>query len=938
MKNSPSFDQTPRQRVQAALRHTQPGRVPFSWGLHPTPEMTALMDEILRAHGMSWRGLYLATEDSLKISPRYIGPPLPENTDIWGIVRRAISYGEAAYGGGTYDEVAVYPLCQVQTVAETDSYPWPDPEWFDYAHLRRDVLEADPEGRLAGKLWIDVCGNVLEIYTWMTGHEVMYTNLAQRPELVHAGLEHITRYFEQKLRRSLPLVADRVDICYFADDVGGQKAPLISPRTYRELIMPYHRRLFRLAKELAPQVAIMFHTDGSAFDLLPDLIAAGVEVLEAVQVDAVKMEPERLKPTFGKQLAFHGGISVQALLPHSDAETVEAECKRLVRIFGEGGGYIAAPTHCIQVGTPPENVLAMLRGVLGPQEFDTALQQARLVRFQKEIQVRYPYLYFPIKNGAEPVVIQMYIGKAMVREFVLELAQQETPDWWAAYDLSEFQGRKVRITTTQAAVPAASLPWLKKAITQGNGLKDADDLYRETGRPQLHFTPARGWNNDPNGMIYMDGTWHMFFQYNPFGINWGNMHWGHAASRDLVHWEELPVALYQKSLADMAFSGSAVLDVHNSSGFGSGAQAPLVLAFTSTGRGECLAYSLDGGKSFQEAANPVLRHQGRDPKIIWYEPGKKWVMIIYEEIEGCKDRSYADSVRKHGYAIYHSQNLKDWQQTQTIQELPDFFECPELFELEVEGSDSDSAALNDERYWVLYGALQTSSPSGNDVRSVFQVGRFDGEKFSPLAPLQVAHHGPNFYAAQIFNDAPVKPYGDIPRRIMVGWLAGATYPGMPFSQGMSLPLELSLRRLPGGLRLCFNPVEKLKQLVTYQRYAENLSFSEINERFWHSKQELLDLELVFEVGQKLELSLAGHELIFDPAGSVLTFAGASATLTPAASLKLRILLDRGVVELFAQDGEAAFAASALPAKGSVLHIHGEGKVTTFSECRLKSIW
>jgi fructan beta-fructosidase len=911
---APFLSQTPRQRVQAALRHTQPGRVPFSWGLHPTPEMTAIMDEYLRLHGMSWRGLYLATEDSLRISPRYIGPPLPENTDVWGILRKEVSYGS-----GSYDEVAVYPLSQVQSLAEIDAYTWPDPEWFDYAHLRRDVLEADPDGRLAGKLWIDVCGNVWEIYTWMTGHEVMYTNLAQHPEIVHAALEHITRYFEQKLRCALPLVADRVDICYFADDVGGQKAPLISPRTYRELIMPYHRRLFRLAKELAPQAAIMFHTDGSAFDLLPDLIEAGVEVLEAVQVDATKMEPERLKPTFGRQLAFHGGISVQELLPHASAETVETECQRLVRIFGEGGGYIAAPTHSIQVGTPPENLLAMLRGVLGEVDFVTALKQARLVRFKKDIQVRHPYLYLPIKNGAEQVVMQVHSGAQMVREFVLELAQQETPDWWAAYDLREFHGQEVRISTPQAAVPAACLPWLRKAIAQGKEFKDADDLYQERGRPQFHFTPARGWNNDPNGMIYVDGTWHLFFQYNPFGINWGNMHWGHATSRDLVRWQELPVALFQKSLADMAFSGSAVLDVQNTSGLGTDGRAPLLLAFTSTGRGECLAYSLDGGQSFQEAATPILIHQGRDPKIIWYAPGQKWVMIVYEEID-----------ESHGYAIYTSSNLKEWQRTQTIQELPDFFECPELFELEVEGSS--------ERYWVLYGAVQTSSASGENERSVFQVGQFDGEKFTPVTPSQVAHYGPNFYAAQIFNDAPIKSKGELPRRIMIGWLAGVAYPGMPFSQGMSLPLELSLRRLPGGLRLCFNPVDELKELITHHHYAENLSFAEINERFRKIDQELLDLEMVCVASQKLKLSLAGQELVFDPDGQRLSFAGVSAVLTPAETLKLRLLLDRGLVELFAQDGEAAFASGALQAEAPLLHIHGEGSVRTFSECPLNSIW
>ena len=249
-------------------------------------------------------------------------------------------------------------------------------------------------------------------------------------------------------------------------------------------------------------------------------------------------------------------------------------------------------------------------------------------------------------------------------------------------------------------------------------------------------------------------------------------------------------------------------------------------------------------------------------------------MIVYEEIEGCKDR---------GYAIYTSTNLKEWQRTQTIQELPDFFECPELFELAVEGCDSGSAALNDERYWVLYGALQTSSALGNDARSVFQVGQFDGGKFTPLAPLQVAHYGPNFYAAPNLNDAPVKPNQGIPRKIMVGWLAGVTYPGMPFSQGMSLPLELSLRRLPGGLRLCFNPVEELKQLVTHQRYTENLSFADINEHFKHSEQELLNLEMVFDASKQLELSLAGHELVFDPERFALAFAGATARLSPAES-------------------------------------------------------
>ena len=152
----------------------------------------------------------------------------------------------------------------------------------------------------------------------------------------------------------------------------------MSRKTYRENLQPYHRRLFGLAKQMAPHASVMLHSDGAVFDILPDLIEIGLEVLEAVQVDAGGMDPQRLKDTYGDQLCYYGGISVQALLPQADEEIVFAECQRLVQAFGEGGGYIAAPTHAIQVGTPPENVLAMLRAVLGEDDYRLALEEARL--------------------------------------------------------------------------------------------------------------------------------------------------------------------------------------------------------------------------------------------------------------------------------------------------------------------------------------------------------------------------------------------------------------------------------------------------------------------------------------------------------------------------------------------------------------------------------
>ena len=209
-------------------------------------------------------------------------------------------------------------------------------------------------------------------------------------------------------------------------------------------------------------------------------------------------------------------------------------------------------------------------------------------------------------------------------------------------------------------------------ITEGDDIPDAAVVYHEVDRPQFHFTSRRGWLNDPNGLVWQAGTYHLFYQHNPYGWNWGNMHWGHAVSPDLVHWKELPTALYPRKFGDWCFSGSAVVDEHNTSGFQEGDQPPLVVAFTSTGRGECIAFSNDRGKTWKEyPENPVVKHPGRDPRLVWYGPGRHWVMAVYDETGG-----------RQGIAFYTSPDLKHW----TFQsKIEGFFECPDLFELPVDG-------------------------------------------------------------------------------------------------------------------------------------------------------------------------------------------------------------------------------------------------------------
>ncbi|MCL5999342.1 MAG: hypothetical protein M1546_25250 [Chloroflexi bacterium] len=365
---------SPRERVRTALQHQTPDRVPFAWNFGPTPEMTVALERYLASRRLDWQRLRTATDDILQIAPAYIGPELAPHTDIWGIQRRIMSYGT-----GQYDEIAVYPLAGLSSVTGIDTYPWPDPHAYADAGLREYILSADPTCHLAHKLAIQVCGNPFEIYCWMAGLEEALVNMLAAPELVHAALEHITQFFETRLRLALARCADLIDILYFADDLGGQTGLLLSRQTYRAILQPYHRRLMRLAKQLAPHAHVMFHSDGAVFDILPDLMAAGVEVLEAVQTDANGMQPQQLKQAYGAQLCFHGGISVQALLPYADEQMVFAECQRLTATFGQNGGYIAAPSHAIQVGTPPQNVMAMLRAILGENDYASALACAGLL-------------------------------------------------------------------------------------------------------------------------------------------------------------------------------------------------------------------------------------------------------------------------------------------------------------------------------------------------------------------------------------------------------------------------------------------------------------------------------------------------------------------------------------------------------------------------------
>ena len=256
--------------------------------------------------------------------------------------------------------------------------------------------------------------------------------------------------------------------------------------------------------------------------------------------------------------------------------------------------------------------------------------------------------------------------------------------------------------------------------------------YGELHRPQFHFSPRTGWTNDPNGLVFYRGQYHLFFQHNPVSVKWGNMTWGHALSEDLVHWRQVDNAICPDELGTI-YSGSAVVDWHNTSGFGSGEAPPIVAIYTSAGDQlrpprpftQSIAFSADAGRTWQKyAGNPVLAHiraANRDPKVIWHEPTGRWVMALYLDA--------------NDYILLGSKDLKSWQKLSDVT-MPGTGECPDLFELPVDGNGADTR-------WVFWGAA-----------GAYRVGRFDGTTFTPETESLRAESGPNGYAAQTYSDIP----------------------------------------------------------------------------------------------------------------------------------------------------------------------------------------
>jgi len=484
------------------------------------------------------------------------------------------------------------------------------------------------------------------------------------------------------------------------------------------------------------------------------------------------------------------------------------------------------------------------------------------------------YLHFPIKNGATKRLVTLLVeGEVVVRNDI-ELADGES-DWWASMDVSPWKGKSLTIRVDKLPEDSQAL----SSIQASDRLKDIERLYREPLRGQFHFSPQRGWNNDPNGCVYFNGEYHLFFQHNPYGWGWGNMHWGHAVSKDLVHWEELGDKLLPDSMGPM-FSGSAVVDWKNTSGFGKDGKPPLVLIYTAAGNPtvQAIAYSTDGRTFTKYAGNPVLKQitgGNRDPKVFWHEPTQKWVMVLYVELQG-----------KHTIHFFTSPNLRDWTQssiTEGIAGTAYLFECPDFFELAIDGDSTN-------KKWVLLGA-----------NSEYAVGTFDGTEFTPEQIKLPGHRGRGFYAPQTFSDIP-KTDG---RRVQIGWFQTETR-SMSFNQSMTIPLELKLVSTADGPRMTFTPVKELESLRTKTNTVPAATLKPGDRNPLDALQlELLEIRTEIEPSQSGEIvfNIRDAMIIYDATKQELTVNGHRVAV-PLVDGKLRLTIysDRTGLEIFAGDG------------------------------------
>lgn len=538
------------------------------------------------------------------------------------------------------------------------------------------------------------------------------------------------------------------------------------------------------------------------------------------------------------------------------------------------------------------------------------------------------YVLFPVEESVDDATLNLLLDGKQEKTLRIRLARNRV-DYYVPFDISAYKDSKIifDVVTTQgrASVREASDDACWKNIRLSDTFNTSNT---EKYRPAFHHTPLYGWMNDPNGMFYKDGVWHLYYQYNPYGSKWQNMSWGHSTSTDLVNWEHHPVAIEPNSLGQV-FSGSCVVDSDNTAGFGKDA---VIALYTSAGinQMQSLAYSTDNGETFTiYPGNPIitLESEARDPNMFWNDETKEWNLLLAHALD-------------HEMLIFTSPDLKEW----TLQSAfgkglgaqGGVWECPDMRHLPVEGTD--------ESKWVLICNLNPGGPFGGSAAQYF-TGDFDGRKFTAdtdsegNVPTKWMDYGKDHYATVSWSGAPDG------RNVVIGWMSNWQYaaevPTHQYRSANTLPRDISLfKGTDGQYYLKTVPSPELlalrdhrtvsakgksfgKSPVKFALPEANDGICEINMSLNARKADKVTITLANRQGEKVDMT-------FDPSASTFSFDRTQSGLTdfshdfPAVvtaptlrnstSQSLRIFVDRSSIEVF--DGEGNFVLTNLVFPGS----------------------
>lgn len=562
------------------------------------------------------------------------------------------------------------------------------------------------------------------------------------------------------------------------------------------------------------------------------------------------------------------------------------------------------------------------------------------------------YVLFPVEESVDDATVNLLLDGKQEKTVRIRLARNRV-DYYVPFDISAYKDSKIifDVVTTQgrASVREAS----DDACWKNIRLSDTFDTSNtEKYRPAFHHSPLYGWMNDPNGMFYKDGVWHLYYQYNPYGSKWQNMSWGHSTSTDLVNWEHHPVAIEPNSLGQV-FSGSCVVDSDNTAGFGKDA---VIALYTSAGinQMQSLAYSTDNGETFTiYPGNPIitLESEARDPNMFWNDETKEWNLLLAHALD-------------HEMLIFTSPDLKEWTLQSTFGKglgaQGGVWECPDMRHLPVEGTD--------ESKWVLICNLNPGGPFGGSAAQYF-TGDFDGRKFTAdtdsegNVPTKWMDYGKDHYATVSWSGAPDG------RNVVIGWMSNWQYaaevPTHQYRSANTLPRDISLFKGADGqyyLRTVPSPeLLALRDHRTVSAKGKSFGKSPVKFALPEANDGICEINLTLNArkADKVTITLANRQgekvdMTFDPAASTFSFDRTQSgitdfshdfpavvtapTLRNSTSQSLRIFVDRSSIEVF--DGEGNFVLTNLVFPGSpytTLSLSADGGKASLNSLEIYSI-